>query len=34
MKRENVLAGDVLAGMEGDLRVELQSYFELHDLSF
>jgi hypothetical protein len=25
---------DVLAEVEGDLKAELQSYFELHDLSF
>jgi hypothetical protein len=34
MKIEDVLAGDVLAGMEGDLKVELQSYFNLHALGF
>jgi hypothetical protein len=34
MKIEDLLAGDVLAGMEGDLKVELQSYLKLYALSF
>jgi hypothetical protein len=34
MKFEDLLAGNVLAGMEGDLKVELQSYFNLYALSF
>jgi hypothetical protein len=35
MKIEDLLAGDVLAGMEGgDLKAELQSYFKLYALSF
>jgi hypothetical protein len=32
MKFEDL--ADVLAGMEGDLRVELQSYLKLYALSF
>jgi hypothetical protein len=34
MKFEDLLAGEVLAGIEGDLRVKLQSYFELYTLGF